>query len=168
MNIPLSLLIYSPIEAYTIILLCGIIRGSDIKIGRYKILKLFIFGTITFLFQYIPYFWYGKIIFLILNIVITYFVLPVVIKIIFLIIFKENVALRQVLVCVFIMGVFSIITSTIFGIIFKNDILFYNNSILQEFILNFSILLLQIILYNFIRIKKDRYEKLCKGYCKRS
>jgi hypothetical protein len=165
MNIHISLLIYNPIEAYTIILLCGIIRGSDIKIGRYKILKLFIFGTITFLFQYIPYFWYGKIIFLILNIVITYFVLPVVIKIIFLIIFKENVALRQVLVCVFIMGVFSIITSTIFGIIFKNDILFYNNSILQ---LNFSILLLQIILYNFIRIKKDRYEKLCKGYCKRS
>ena len=44
MNIPLSLLIYNPIEAYTIILLCGIIRGSDIKIGRYKISndKLFI------------------------------------------------------------------------------------------------------------------------------
>lgn len=34
MNIPLSLLIYNPIEAYTLVLLCDIITGNDVRLNK--------------------------------------------------------------------------------------------------------------------------------------
>ena len=40
MNIPLSLLIYNPIEAYTLILLGDIITGNDTKFNKKSIVVL--------------------------------------------------------------------------------------------------------------------------------
>lgn len=45
MNIPLSLLIYNPIEAYALVLLCDIITGNRTRICVRLILYLYIFGA---------------------------------------------------------------------------------------------------------------------------
>ena len=52
MNIPLSLLIYNPIEAYTLVLLCDIITGSRTEFNRKLFPYLFVYSDINFLIQY--------------------------------------------------------------------------------------------------------------------
>lgn len=162
MNILLSLLIYNPIEAYTMILLCGVIRCSDIRLGRYKILKLFLLGSVNLFVQCSSFTLYGKNGFLILNIVISYIITPILIKIFCLIVLNESVKIMHSFICVCIMSIFSIIILAIFGFIFNENILFYNNNVIYEFISNMLIFGVQILLYTIIKIKRGKYEESCK------
>lgn len=61
MNIPLSLLIYNPIEAYTMILLCDVINFKHTKFTLKNIVLLYGLSTINFCLQMIPYIWEGSI-----------------------------------------------------------------------------------------------------------
>lgn len=76
MNIPLSLLIYNPIEAYVLILLCDVITGNNTKFTVKRVLLLWAFGATNLLIQSIPYIWYGKWFFAILNVAVNYMVIP--------------------------------------------------------------------------------------------
>lgn len=60
MNIPLSLLIYNPIEAYALVLLCDIITGNRTRICVRLILYLYIFGAANILIQNIPNAWVSE------------------------------------------------------------------------------------------------------------
>lgn len=68
MSVPLSLLIYNPIEAYILILLCDIITGENTKIGIRNIGKLYLLGAVNLLFQSIPNLWYGENFYIFLSI----------------------------------------------------------------------------------------------------
>lgn len=151
MNILLNLLIYNPIEAYTMILLCGVIRCSDIRLGRYKILKLFLLGSVNLFVQCS-----------------SFIITPILIKIFCLIVLNESVKIMHSFICVCIMSIFSIIISVIFGFIFNENILFYNNNVIYEFISNMLIFGVQILLYTIIKIKRGKYEEFCKINCERS
>lgn len=80
MNIPLSLLIYNPIEAYTMILLCDIITGSDTKIYIKKIPFIYLFSIVNLFIQSIPYLIQGTELFAIVNILTGYFIVSISIK----------------------------------------------------------------------------------------
>lgn len=72
MNIPLSLLIYNPIEAYTLILLGDIITGNDTKFNKKSIVALWVFGTVNFVMQFLPNLVYGENCFLFVSCISNY------------------------------------------------------------------------------------------------
>lgn len=72
MNIPLSLLIYNPIEAYTLILLGDIITGNDTKFNKKSIVALWVFGTVNFVMQFLPNLVYGENCFLFVSFISNY------------------------------------------------------------------------------------------------
>ena len=76
MNIPLSLLIYNPIEAYAMILLCDIITGDRTKICAKNIMLIYMLSSISFCVQYIPVFVYESSLFIVLNVFCNYFIVP--------------------------------------------------------------------------------------------
>lgn len=77
MNIPLSLLIYNPIEAYTLILLGDIITGNDTKFNKKSIVALWVFGTVNFVIQFLPNLVYGENCFLFVSFISNYLIIPV-------------------------------------------------------------------------------------------
>ncbi len=70
MNIPLSLLIYNPIEAYTMILLCDIITGNRTKFSIKMINSIYVFGAVNLAIQLVPCLFVGESYFALLNILV--------------------------------------------------------------------------------------------------
>lgn len=162
MNILLSLLIYNPIEAYTLVLLCGIITGNDFKFNLKAIIYLYLFSTVNFINQIIPYFWYGSIIYAILNVVTGCIVTPILLKLFLSKVFYY-IPLRECFMAQFTSCIFIITISVILDIIFGTNNVFYNNDNLSEFIVNLVIFSVQISLYKIIEYRRNIYEKFCKG-----
>ena len=150
MNIPLSLLIYNPIEAYTMILLCDIITGNRTKINPKLVLYLYVFGAVNLCIQLFPTIWVNKPLFAILNIIVNYLFVPISIKIFYGIVTHN---------CIFI-----IVISNIFVLFIESYNMFYTVNKFHEFITNMVIFFVQITLYLIIRFKAGNYyEKYCKS-----
>ena len=162
MNIPLSLLIYNPIEAYTLILLCDVITGKDFKYNLKRVHLLYVFSFINFLNQLVPYIWYDEGVFILLNILTGYIVTPVLLKA-FCNAMSFDITLRECFVAQFISCIFIIITSSLFNVVFHTNNVYYNYNDLYEFIVNLAIFAMQISLYKIIKHRRYIYEKLCKG-----
>ena len=163
MNIPLSLLIYNPIEAYTIILLCDIITGNRTIFHIRTILYLYMFSTINVVIQSIPMFWIGSSYFAFVNIIINYFVTPFSTMLFYGIITSKisywNCVVVSVINCIFV-----IIITSILNFVFKDYNMFYTENIFHEFITNVIIFSVQIGLYLVIRTIGDcYYEKFRKN-----
>ena len=163
MNIPLSLLIYNPIEIYTMVLLCDIISNNKSKINIRNIAYMYLFGFVNFCIQYIPNFWYGSSIYCLISLSEALILHPIVIYLFYVKIIKNQLSIFSVFIASFIEIIFVISISNIFCLYFKNSIIFFNNDILMEFICNFVIFFVQVSLYTFIRRKECKYEEYCKG-----
>lgn len=159
MNIPLSLLIYNPIEAYTMILLCDVITGNRTIFNKCLIFKLFVFSSFNLVIEELPYIWYGEWEYVMFNAISAYIMLPIVLKYFYNLFCKNRITIKQSIIAMFIISIFAMIIPIIFDLVFKTSTLFYNNNSLHEFIINFIILFLQIILYKFILAKRNFYEK---------
>ena len=162
MNILLSLLIYNPIEAYTLVLLCSVISCNKVKYNTCMILKIYIFGVTNFIIQFIPYLWFGTIAYLVGNLLVAYIFTPIVLKVFYVRVIKKNLTICQSIVSVFIYCMFNIVIPMISDALFKTHTLFYNNDDLHEFVINIIIFFVQITLYKFIERKRIHYEEFCK------
>ena len=124
MNIPLSLLIYNPIEAYTMILLCDIITGNRTKINPKLVLYLYVFGAVNLCIQLFPTIWVNKPLFAILNIIVNYLFVPISIKIFYGIVTHKVTYFKcfivEVINCIFI-----IVISNIFVLFIESYNMFY-------------------------------------------
>lgn len=161
MNILLSLLIYNPIEAYAMILLCDIITGNRTKICTKNIMLIYMLSSISFCVQYIPVFVYESSLFIVFNVFCNYFIVP---NILFL--FYREIGGRieywAVFIVQFVNCTFVLISSFILNI-FGICELFYNTDILKEFVSNMIIFGLQILLYVLIvNNRRLFYEKFRK------
>lgn len=164
MNIPLSLLIYNPIEAYTMILLCDIITGNRTKINPKLVLYLYVFGAVNLCIQLFPTIWVNEPLFAILNIIVNYLFVPISIKIFYGIVTHKVTYFKcfivEVINCIFI-----IVISNIFVLFIESYNMFYTVNKFHEFITNMVIFFVQITLYLIIRFKAGNYyEKYCKSY----
>lgn len=166
MNIPLSLLIYNPIEAYTIVLLCDIITGNNTKIYINDFWKLYLFGPINFIFQSVPNIWYGRQVYILINTIEVFVIHPIIIGVFYTKVFNKCITIRQMFITSYIQAIFVLIISCIVGLFFKGNIIFFNNDIVVEFIGNFLISSIQISLYTFIKIRRKYYEEYCKRNCR--
>lgn len=164
MNILLSLLIYNPIEAYTLILLCDIITGNDTKFNKKNIATLWVFGTVNFIIQYLSSFAKQNGLFCILMFVTCYAAMPVSLKYFYYIISYNKISIVHSVVTIFISCIVIMIVSlSVSAITQERSLLFNNsNSIKIEFIINFLIHFLQIAIYTFIKKRINCYEKCCK------
>lgn len=77
MNMLLSLLIYNPLEAYTLILLCDVIFGCHTKLCIKNIAITYLLGAVNFSFQQIPNIWYGDLTYLFANFLIMFIICPI-------------------------------------------------------------------------------------------
>lgn len=164
MNIPLSLLFYNPIEAYTIMLLCDVMTGNNTKLSLKRIALLYLYGTINLIIQVISYIWYGRIQYLVLNIIVSYIIAPLLLKLFYPIITGNSIVLRQAIVAMFILSVVTMVISNTYGMLFDTHVLTYNDNEINEFVVNLIIFSVQISLYKIIIRKMDKYEKHCKKY----
>lgn len=158
MNIPLSLLIYNPIEVYTMILLCDIITGNRTKFSIKMIHSIYIFGAVNLAIQLVPCLFVGEYYFALLNILVGYFIVSISIKYFYGALYHKI----SYLTCVFVQFINTIciiitcnITTHIFG--FNN--MFYNDNNLHEFIVNIVAFSLQIVIYKFIQKEFRVYGK---------
>lgn len=162
MNILLSLLIYNPIEVYSMILLCDIITGNRTRICVKNIILIYTLSSINFCVQYVPVFVYESSLFIVFNVFCNYFIVP---NILFL--FYRKIGGRieywSVFIVQFVNCTFVLIVSFILNIIGICE-LFYNTDIFKEFVSNMIIFGLQILLYTLI-INNRRlfYEKFRKN-----
>lgn len=160
MNVPLSLLIYNPIEAYTLVLLCDIIIGRKTAFNIKSIPIIYIFGSINFIIQWIPNIFYGSILFVILGLFNGYFIVSFSLMLMYKCL-SCDVLYRKCILCQLINTIFIVVISSIMKFMFNIGDLFYNNNNLHEFIVNLLIFSMQIITYNFIR-SVFNYEKYSK------
>ncbi len=167
MNIPLSLLIYNPIEAYILILLCDIIAGENTKITIRNIWKLYLLGAVNLLFQNIPNLWYGKNFYILISISEALTVHAIIIYIFYIKVLHKSICIGQAFVAATIQTLFVIILSSSFGLLVKKRIIFFNESLVMEFISNLIISSIQLLLYTFIKKKGKIYEEHCKRDCKK-
>ena len=165
MNILLSLLIYNPIEAYILILLCDIITGNDTKFTPKKILHLWYFGATNLLIQLIPFVWYGKLFFAILNIAINYIMIPASIMYHYKAI-SCNIKYFKCFISELVNCLFIIVISDTFSLLIDKYNMFLPISILHEFITNMVIFFVQVILYSIIKYRRFLHEKRFKDYRK--
>lgn len=93
MNIPLSLLIYNPIEIYTMVLLCDIISNNKSKINIRNIAYMYLFGFVNFCIQYIPNFWYGSSIYCLISLSEALILHPIVIYLFYVKIIKDQLSI---------------------------------------------------------------------------
>lgn len=134
MNIPLSLLFYNPIEAYIIMLLCDVITGNNTKLSLKRIVLLYLYGTINLIIQVISYIWYGRIQYLVLNIIVSYIIAPLLLKLFYPIITGNSIVLRQAIVAMFILSVVTMVISNTYGMLFDTHVLTYNDNEINEFV----------------------------------
>lgn len=162
MSILLSLLFYNPIEAYTLILLCDIISGNSTKLNVKNVFMLYIFGSVNFVIQYIPNLTYGNNLFIVVTFGLNYFVIPLSI-LLFYKIMSTNITYSVCVIAEFVNCIFIIIISGFFNIFIKSYNMFFLYNRFHEFISNFAIFFVQILLYNTIKHRRVYYEKLRKG-----
>lgn len=162
MNVLLSLLIYNPLEAYTLILLCNVIAGNNTKFNTKNILVLYLFCAVNFLIQIVPYIFYDSVLYIVSNLFVAYVVTPLILRLVYVKFINKNLTIRQSFVALFIYCVFVIVIPMIMDAIFKTHTSFYNDNNLHEMISNFIIFFVQIISYKFIENRRNYYEKLCK------
>lgn len=158
MNIPLSLLIYNPIEAYTMILLCDVINFKHTKFTLKNIVLLYGLSTINFCLQMIPYIWEGSITHIYGNMIVSYGVIPIVVRA-FYKIMCGDISYRIVFVAEMIICVYTVVLSMVLNAIFGFNNMFINDNILHEFITNSVIFVVQIVSYTFIKKWSIRYEE---------
>lgn len=165
MNILLSLLIYNPIEAYAMILLCDIITGNKTRICFKLILYLYIFGAVNLFIQNIPNIWINKPYFALISIFTNYIITPFSIRF-----FYTTIGNRISYGGCFVVGVidclFIIVMTSILNFVVKDYDMFCPENKYHELISNFIIFSVQTILYLIIRVKGEYYyEKFRKGNC---
>lgn len=158
MNIPLSLLIYNPIEAYTIILLCDVITGNETRFSIKRILLLWVFGATNLLIQLVPYILYGKWFFAVFNISVNYIAIPFSIMYYYKIV-SCRISYFRCFISELINCLFVIIISNIFNLLIDKYDMFFSRSIFHEFISNMTIFFVQIVLYSIIKHRRFLYEK---------
>lgn len=167
MNVLLSLLIYNPIEAYTMTLLCDIITGNRVKFKKINVLYMIFFSAVNFIIQIVPNIFKDSIIYILLQILCEYMLIPVSIFIFYKAISNSNVSIRQCIVAQLINSCFIMALSFVISVLFGFNNVFHNSDILSEFISNLVIFSVQISLYTFIKIRSISYEKLCKTNCRK-
>lgn len=158
MNIPLSLLIYNPIEAYTMILLCDVINFKHTKFTLKNIALLYGLSAINFGLQMIPYIWEGSIVHICGNMIVSYGIIPIIVRA-FYKIMCGDISYRRVFVAEMIICVYTVVLSMILNVAFGFNNMFINDNILHEFITNSVIFVVQIVSYTFIKKWSIRYEE---------
>ena len=162
MNIPLSLLIYNPVEAFCFILLCDIITSNKTRICIRLIPYLYIFGAVNLFIQNIPNIWIDRPYFAVISIFMNYIVTPFSIRFFYGII-GNKISYKRCFIVGVIDCLFIIVISSIFDFLIKDYNMFYTENKYHELISNSVIFSVQIILYLIIRIKGEHYyEKFCK------
>lgn len=167
MNIPLSLLIYNPIEAYTMILLCDVITGNNTNINTKTIGVMYLLGAVNLFFQCIPNLMYGSFLYIIINILVVFIIYPIFIYNVYTKALYNYATFRNILIAVFIENIFVLTLSSFMGLLFSGKIIFIHNNSVREFISNVVIFSLQILLYTFVKKRGHKYEKCCKRNCKK-
>lgn len=168
MNIPLSLLIYNPIEVYTLVLLCDIIIGNDVRLNKKNVTFIYLLGFVNFVVQEIPNFWYGELEFLLFNLLFIFVISPFTLKYFYYKVSGKIVRHRIYVISVSISCIVIMLTTIILDFFSKSQILFYNNWWFSEFVSNIIIFTIQIPPYILIKKRGCHYEKCCKRNCKRS
>ena len=158
MNIPLSLLIYNPIEACTMILLCDVINFKHTKFTLKNIALLYGLSAINFGLQMIPYIWEGSIVHICGNMIVSYGIIPIIVRA-FYKIMCGDISYRRVFVAEMIICVYTVVLSMILNVAFGFNNMFINDNILHEFITNSVIFVVQIVSYTFIKKWSIRYEE---------
>lgn len=158
MNIPLSLLIYNPIEAYTMILLCDVINFRHTKFTLKNIALLYSLSAINFGLQMIPYILEGSIVHICGNMIVSYGIIPIIVRA-FYKIMCGDISYRRVFVAEMIICVYTVVLSMILNAVFGFNNMFINDNILHEFITNSVIFVVQIVSYTFIKKWSIRYEE---------
>lgn len=158
MNVPLSLLIYNPIEAYTMILLCDVINFRHTKFTLKNIALLYGLSAINFGLQMIPYIWEGSIVHICGNMIVSYGIIPIIVRA-FYKIMCGDISYRRVFVAEMIICVYTVVLSMILNAAFGFNNMFINDNILHEFITNSVIFVVQIVSYTFIKKWSIRYEE---------
>lgn len=167
MNIPLSLLIYNPIEVYTMILLCDVITGDNTKINTKTIGVVYLLGAVNLFFQCIPNLMYGSFLYIIINILVVFIIYPIFIYNVYTKVLYNYATFRNVLIAVFIENIFVLTLSSFIGFLFGGEIIFIHNNSVREFISNVVIFSLQILLYTFVKKRGRKYEERCKRNCEK-
>lgn len=162
MNIPLSLLIYNPIEAYTLILLGDIITGNDTKFDKKSIVALWVFGAVNFIIQYLPSFIENDNVFCTLMFIVCYVAMPFSLKYFYYIISLNSISMLRSVMAIFVSCIIIMVISFVFSVITNQNNILCNHNNLSEFIINMIIHILQIVVYNYIKRKSMEYEKFCK------
>lgn len=158
MNVLLSLLIYNPIEAYTMILLCDVINFRHTKFTLKNIALLYGLSAINFGLQMIPYIWEGSIVHICGNMIVSYGIIPIIVRA-FYKIMCGDISYRRVFVAEMIICVYTVVLSMILNAAFGFNNMFINDNILHEFITNSVIFVVQIVSYTFIKKWSIRYEE---------
>lgn len=158
MNILLSLLIYNPLEAYTMILLCDIITGNNTKFNKNKLIVLWKFGAVNFVIQYIPNIIYGLPAYVYLTLFFNYFITPISI-LFFYRELSESIKYWNCLVCQMVNCLFIIVVSNILNVFIYSYNIFYPTNRFHELFSNFIIFFVQILLYTFIKHRRFYYEE---------
>jgi hypothetical protein len=162
MNVFLSLLIYNPLEAYTLVLLCDIITGNDTKFTFKNLPILWVFGSVNFIIQCVPNIVYGEHLFVPFVFIMNYMVVPVSIFFFYRII-SVNIAYKMCVISELINCIFIVVISSIFNVTIESYNMFYFSNRTHEFVSNLVIFFVQILLYGIIKYRRVYYEKLCKG-----
>lgn len=165
MSVPLSLLIYNPIEAYILILLCDVIAENDTKFTIKRALLLWDFGATNLFIQLVPYIWYGKWFFAIFNVSVNYIIIPFSIMYYYRIV-SCRIGYFRCFISELINCLFIIIISNIFDLLIDKYDMFFSRSISHEFISNMTIFFVQIILYSIIKHRRFLYEKHFQNFRK--
>lgn len=117
MNVPLSLLIYNPIETYTMILLCDVINFRHTKFTLKNIALLYGLSAINFGLQMIPYIWEGSIVHICGNMIVSYGIIPIIVRA-FYKIMCGDISYRRVFVAEMIICVYTVVLSMILNAAF--------------------------------------------------
>lgn len=163
MNIPLSLLIYNPIEAYALTLLCDIITGNNTWIKKDKIFIIYFLGFINFIIQEIPNIFEETLLYIFMQLICEYILISITMFIFYPILRRYKIKKRQCVIAQFINSVFIIVISSIVGFVLNIVDMFYIQNMFHEFVANTFIFSVQISLYTFIKLRSINYEKCCKG-----
>lgn len=165
MNILLSLLIYNPLEAYTLILLCDIITGNNTRFNKNNLITLWEFGAVNFIIQYIPNIIYGFSTYVYLTLFFNYLIIPISL-LFFYRGLSGNVKYWNCLVCQMINCLFIIVVSNIFNTFIYSYNIFCPANRFHELFSNFVIFFVQILLYTSIKHRRFHYEKRFQRNCK--
>ena len=165
MNILLSLLIYNPLEAYALILLCDVISGNNTKYNFKNFCMLCAFGFVNLCIQSMAAPFENTAMFPFVNSIAAYIIIPISLRCFYFIISGFDIGVRYSIISLFILCIFTLIISFIVNFIFGFTSFFYNSNILEEFVINVTNSSIQILLYTIIKRKELKYEERCKKYC---